>query len=176
MKSFVRLASTAVLAAALVGAFAAPALADSGGHDHYDFDHSRGADHAVFVQTDNTAGNQVVAYHRSDSGTLTPPVRTTPRVSAARSPAPWSTAPRPRASLTYDAAHSLLFAVNAGSNTVSVFSVAGRPTRPGARSSTRAATFPVSVAVHDTLVYVLNARSGGSVSGYHVFVDRLFPI
>ena len=29
------------------------------------------ADHAVFVQTDNTAGNQIVAYHRADDGTLT---------------------------------------------------------------------------------------------------------
>ncbi len=29
------------------------------------------ASHTVFVQTDNTAGNQVVAYHRSHSGALT---------------------------------------------------------------------------------------------------------
>ena len=29
-----------------------------------------GADHVVFVQTDNTAGNQVVAYDRSDTGSL----------------------------------------------------------------------------------------------------------
>ena len=30
----------------------------------------QGANHAVFVQTDNTAGNQVIAYQRSDDGTL----------------------------------------------------------------------------------------------------------
>ena len=31
-----------------------------------------GASHAVFVQTDNTSGNQVVAYHRASDGTLSP--------------------------------------------------------------------------------------------------------
>ena len=31
-----------------------------------------GADHAVFVQTDNVAGNQIVAYHRNVNGTLVP--------------------------------------------------------------------------------------------------------
>src|SRR5207244_5953929 len=66
MKPFVRLASTAALAAALVGAFAAPALADPSHGAH-----AEGADHVVFVQTDNTAGNQVVAYDRADNGTLT---------------------------------------------------------------------------------------------------------
>ena len=30
-----------------------------------------GGDHAVFVQTDNIAGNQIVAYHRDHDGTLT---------------------------------------------------------------------------------------------------------
>src|SRR5262249_31808305 len=36
--------------------------------------------------------------------------------------------------------------------------------------------FPVSVAVHGNLVYVLNALNGGSVRGYRVFAGRLFPI
>ena len=33
---------------------------------------AQGGDHALFVQTDNTAGNQVVAYHRNPNGTLAP--------------------------------------------------------------------------------------------------------
>ena len=37
-----------------------------------------GADHVVFVQTDNTAGNQVVAYDRADNGSLTSLTPTTP--------------------------------------------------------------------------------------------------
>ena len=37
-------------------------------------------------------------------------------------------------------------------------------------------TFPVSIAVHGNLVYVLNAENGGSVSGYWVAGHRLQPI
>ena len=37
-------------------------------------------------------------------------------------------------------------------------------------------TFPVSIAVHGDLVYVVNAKSGGSVQGYGVFFNVLLPI
>ena len=37
-------------------------------------------------------------------------------------------------------------------------------------------TFPVSVAVYGSLVYVLNAENGGSVQGYVNFFGHLFPI
>ena len=36
-------------------------------------------------------------------------------------------------------------------------------------------TFPVSVAVHGDLVYVLNAENGGSVQGFYAGLGRLFP-
>ena len=78
-------------------------------------------------------------------------------------------------SLASDPTHALLYAVNAGSNTVSVFSV------DGDQLSLRqvvdsGGTFPVSIAVHGDLVYVLNAEDGGSVSGYWVADGRLHPI
>jgi 6-phosphogluconolactonase (cycloisomerase 2 family) len=65
--------------------------------------------------------------------------------------------------------------VNAGSNNVSVFAV------DGSHLSLReivpsAGEFPVSIAVHDDVAYVLNARAGGSVSGYHVQSGLLQPI
>jgi hypothetical protein len=66
-------------------------------------------------------------------------------------------------SLSYDPAHGLLLAVNAGSDTVSVFSACGD--RLGLRQVIRSgASFPVSIAVRGDLVYVLNALSGGSVA------------
>ena len=37
-------------------------------------------------------------------------------------------------------------------------------------------TFPVSVAVHGDVVYVLNAENGGSVQGFFVLFDHLIPI
>ena len=46
-----------------------------------------GASRVVFVQTDNTSGNQVVAYHRASDGTLSFAGTITPVGSAASSPA-----------------------------------------------------------------------------------------
>ena len=70
-------------------------------------------------------------------------------------------------SLTDDPRHGLLYAVNAGSDTISVFSVRGD--RLALRQVLGSGgAFPVSVAVHGDLVYVLNALNGGSVQGYRV--------
>jgi hypothetical protein len=68
-----RLGAVTVLAAALLAALATPALAATGhqaarAESGYRFS---GAYGALFVQTDNPAGNEVVAYHRQSGGTLT---------------------------------------------------------------------------------------------------------
>ena len=78
-------------------------------------------------------------------------------------------------SLTYDPRNNLLYAVNAGSNTVSVFSVWGDQLtlRQVVNSG---GSFPVSVAVHGNLVYVVNAENGGTVQGYVVAYDHLVPL
>ena len=123
-----------------------------------------GANHVVFVQTDNVSGNQVVAYDRAADGTLTwshtyatgglGGVLTGSVVDHLAS----------QGSLTYDQRNNLLYAVNAGSNTVSVFSVRGDQLtlRQVVNSG---GSFPVSVAVHGNLVYVLNAENGGTRPG-----------
>ncbi len=132
-----------------------------------------GADHAVFVQTDNTAGNQVVAYDRSDNGGLT--LAGTYNTGGLGGQLTGSVVDHlaSQGSLTYDPRSAALYAVNAGSNTVSVFSVRGDhlALRQVVNSG---GTFPVSVAVHGNLVYVLNAENGGSVQGYVSFFGHLF--
>jgi 6-phosphogluconolactonase (cycloisomerase 2 family) len=134
-----------------------------------------GGDHVVFVQTDSTSGNQVVAYDRAANGTLTwkhtyatgglGGVLTGSAVDHLAS----------QGSLTYDQRNNLLYAVNAGSNTVSVFSVWDDhlTLRQVVNSG---GSFPVSVAVHGNLVYVLNAESGGTVQGYAVAYGHLVPL
>jgi 6-phosphogluconolactonase (cycloisomerase 2 family) len=130
-----------------------------------------GAGHAVFVQTDNTAGNQVEVYARAADGTLS--LAHSYPTGGLGGALTGSVVDHlaSQGSLTYDAAHGLLYAVNAGSNTVSVFAVDGttlslRQTVPSGGA------FPVSVAVHGDVVYVLNAENGGSIQGFRVVGGR----
>jgi 6-phosphogluconolactonase (cycloisomerase 2 family) len=74
--------------------------------------------------------------------------------------------------LTYDQRHHLLYAVNAGSDTVTVFAVRGdRLFRVQVADS--GGNFPVSVTTHGDLVYVLNALDGGSIQGFRWQGGRL---
>jgi len=134
-----------------------------------------GADHAVFVQTDNTAGNQVVAYDRSDNGSLTQAGTYNTGGLGGQLTGSVVDHLASQGSLTYDQRSATLYAVNAGSNTVSVFSARGDhlTLRQVVNSD---GSFPVSVAVHGGLVYVLNAENGGSVQGYVNFFGHLFAI
>ena len=125
------------------------------------------ADAAVFVHTDDLENNSVVAFSRDAEGQLERVAefftggqggveRNVPLDSLAS-----------QDSLVYDAEHRLLFAVNAGSDTVTSFAVEGtqltrRQTVPSG------GVFPVSVsAAHDRL-YVLNAGESGNVTGYRI--------
>jgi hypothetical protein len=104
-----------------------------------------GASHAVFVQTDNTSGNQVVAYHRAADGTLSP--AGTYATGGLGGVLAGSVVDHlaSQGSLSYDPRHALLYAVNVGSNTVSVFAMKGdRLALRQVLSS--GGSFPVSVA------------------------------
>jgi len=129
----------------------------------------------VFVQTDNLAGNQVVAYDRAAGGQLT--LAGTYDTGGLGGQLTGSVVDHlaSQGSLGYDPARGLLYAVNAGSNTVSVFAVRGDRLQLRQVVGSGGA-FPVSVAVRGGLVYVLNALNGGSVQGYYVVSGRLVPI
>lgn len=78
-------------------------------------------------------------------------------------------------SLTYDPRHQLLFAVNAGSDSLSVLSTRGGDLRLIEVVSS-GGPFPDSVAVYGNLVYVLDAGGSGTITGYRIFGDRVFPL
>jgi DNA-binding beta-propeller fold protein YncE len=169
----IRLKSALIAAAATaaVMGFAAPAFASTSAPSH---SYGGGRD-AVFVQTDNTAGNHVVAYHRAADGALSQAgsYATGGLGGVLGGSAVDHTASQ--GSLTYDPRHGLLYSVNAGSNTVSVFAVSGdRLALRQVLSS--GGTFPVSVAVHGDAVYVLNALNGGSVQGFRILGGKLFTL
>lgn len=168
MKLLIRSGLVGVGALALAGAFSGVAGADPPPQ-------FAGPSHVVFVQTDNIKGNQVVAYDRASNGTLTLAGTYSTDGHGGQLKGSKVDHLASQGSLTYDEADNLLFAVNAGTNTVSVFTVRGdRLVLSQVIGS--GGTFPVSVTVHGDLVYVLNALQGGSVQGYVAFFGRLFPL
>jgi 6-phosphogluconolactonase (cycloisomerase 2 family) len=134
-----------------------------------------GGSHAVFVQNDRLAGNQVVAYRRGAGGRLTWAHTYATGGKGGQLAGSVVDHVASQGSLTYDPTDHLLLAVNAGSNTVTVFAVNGDKLSRRQVISSHGA-FPVSVAVHGHLVDVLNAENGGSVQGYAVVSGRLAPL
>jgi 6-phosphogluconolactonase (cycloisomerase 2 family) len=134
-----------------------------------------GASHAVFVQTDAASGNRIVAYHRGADGVLSPAGSYPTGGLGGVLGGSVVDHTASQGSLTYDPRHSLLYAVNAGSSTVSVFAVSGDHLALRQVLSS-GGTFPVSVAVHGDLVYVVNALDGGSLQGFRVFGSFLVPL
>jgi 6-phosphogluconolactonase (cycloisomerase 2 family) len=132
----------------------------------------RGSSDAVFVQNDAVSGNQVEVYQRAADGTLSLVKGYATGGLGGQLTGSVVDHLASEGSLTYDAAHHLLYAVNAGSNTVSVFAVDG-VNLTLRQTVSSGGTFPVSVAVHGSTVYVLNAENGGSVQGYRVEGGRL---
>ena len=164
MKRFTRSGAAALAAAGFLAACigAAPALA-------------AGPDHAVFVQNDRLAGNQIVAYSRSSEGTLTQSGVYDTGGDGGQLTGSVVDHTASQGALSYDSADNLLFAVNAGSNTISVFAVFGD--RLALRQVIGSGgQFPVSITSNRGIVYVLNAEAGGSIQGYFVLDQHLVKI
>ncbi len=132
---------------------------------------SSNAPGAVFTQTNATSGNSVLIYRRSADGSLV----------AAGSVATGGTGTGAglgsQGAVTLSADGDWLLVVNAGSNDVSSFSVGdgGALTLRGKASS--GGTQPISVTIHDDLVYVVNTGGTGNISGLRLAQDgSLSPI
>jgi 6-phosphogluconolactonase (cycloisomerase 2 family) len=162
-----RTRSISILAA--VGALAAVAL--PGGASAATPD-APGVSPAVFVQTNDPSGNAIVSYRRAPDGSLDKQ-GTFPTGGLGGTTVSAPTDPlASQGSLVLDRHRALLYAVNAGSDSVSVFSVAGadltlRQVIPSGGD------FPVGVTTARNLVYVLNAGGAGSVAGFDVAGNHL---
>src|SRR2546422_9908879 len=119
---------------------------------------------AVFALTNQVAGNSVATFARAADGRLT----------WAGSVATGGTGPGSglgsQGALALSDDGRWLFAVNAGSNDISAFRVG-----PAGLSLTSLAgsggTRPISLTVHGSLLYVLNAGGDGNISGFTVGAD-----
>ncbi len=168
MNRIVRWGSTVVLAVTATSVFAASAQAAPACP-------RPGDAHAVFVQTDALTGNHVVAYDRDRTGALSLAGEYATGGNGGILTGAVVDHTASQGSLTYDPLHHLLYAVNAGSNTLSVFAVRGDHLHLR-QVVASGGTFPVSVTVHRDLVYVLNALGGGSIQGYVIGDGRLHPV
>jgi 6-phosphogluconolactonase (cycloisomerase 2 family) len=130
---------------------------------------------AVFVQTDNTAGNTIVAYIPTAAGGLQQVGSYPTAGNGGATTGSVVDHLSSEGSLAYDRRAGLLYAVNAGSNTITVFRVGGdRLIRSQVISS--GGQFPVSIAVHGSQVFVLNAWGGASVAGFRQVGGYLIPV
>lgn len=166
MRNLVRLVS--VLAASLGLLAAAPAVLASA-------DEGDGGGHAVFVQTNDPAGNAIDVFARGDNGSLSFVASYPTGGNGNRASGSAVDPLASQSSLVYDRADQALFAVNAGSDTVSVFSVDGTRLHL-TQVIGSGGPFPNSIAVHNGLVYVLDAGLAGYVQGYRFDDGRLHAI
>jgi 6-phosphogluconolactonase len=119
---------------------------------------------AVFVMTNDAGKNQVIAFERSTNGALG---ESTSYDTHGRGSGGTTDPLESQGSLTLSQDHSLLFAVNAGSGSVSVFSV-HKARLTFLNKAPSGGAQPSAVAEHGGLVYVLNSGGAGSLVGFHL--------
>jgi 6-phosphogluconolactonase len=139
-----RLISTVAVSAVVLGTTAA--VADTG---------------AVYTLTNSAAGNAVAVFNRADDGMLSSggQVATTGLGSGGGLGS--------QGALVLSRNGQWLFAVNAGSNDISVFSArSGGLTLVSKTAS--GGVRPVSLAVHDDVLYVLNGGGVNNISGFRI--------
>ena len=125
--------------------------------------HSQSSTGRVYIMTNDPSGNQIVVYNRESDGSLTW-IANTPTGGQGLSGLTGSN----QGGLTLSSDSRWLFAVNAGSNDVSVFRVTSDGLSLTERESSGGVE-PVSVTVFHSWVYVLNAGSSdtaGNIAGF----------
>ena len=139
--------------------------------------HGKGTVGAVYTMTNEANGNQVVVFNRNAGGRLTL-AGAIPTEGLGSGPAPVRGGLDPlesQDSLVLTKDNRWLLAVNAGSNEISVFRVK-RSALELVDKVDSAGEFPVSLAVFDNLVYVLNAGSP-NITGFSLGRDgQLVPL
>ena len=136
--------------------------------DSDDWSHKK----AVFVMTNSARENEILSFQRQANGSL----QLFDHYSTGGRGSGGTTDPLgSQGSLTLSQEHSTLFAVNAGSGTISVFSVNG-PRLHLEQVAHSHGSAPVAVAQHDNLVYVLNFAGDSNVVGFHFDDGQLTPI
>ena len=157
-----------IQAMSMLLAVSAAALPITAGAQNNDAD----GEHAVFVMTNASDHNAVIAYRRVAGGTLHEGNSYT---TGGRGSGGNNDPLESQGSLTLSQDHSLLFAVNAGSGEISVFRVDGSSLSLSDKVSSSGSE-PNAIAQHGDLVYVLNTGGSSNVVGFRLEGDHLSQI
>jgi hypothetical protein len=161
---------------ALFAALAALTPAQAAYSDGGPRKHDKGRGQLVFVQTNELSGNRILVYERDRDGRLEAAgAYATGGNGGIATPGTESDRLGSQGSLVFDGKHSLLVAVNAGSDTLSVFRVRGDRLKLVDVVPSGGA-FPASVAVFRNVLYVLNAGNDGRLQGFNIRGGHLRPI
>ena len=124
----------------------------------------------VYTLSNEVTGNKVLTYSRSAAGTLSY------LTGYATGGTGTGGGLGNQGAVTLSDDNSILLAVNAGSNSVSSFTVSGKGLQLISTVSS-GGIMPVSVTVYNNLVYVLNAGGSGNIYGFMLHADgSLHPI
>jgi len=138
----------------VVGVLSASAVAADSHEGHHDE-----AAGSVYTTTNDATANAVLWYTRADDGALSLS-GTFPTGGAGTGAGLGS-----QGAVVLADEGRILLAVNAGSNEIASFRVRDSGLAWAANVASGGTT-PISIAVHEDLVYVLNAGSGGTISGF----------
>lgn len=115
----------------------------------------------VYTESNDAGQNSILTYFQSSNGKLN-------FLSTTASGGNGSgTALGSQGALALDDAHHWLFAVNAGSNSISSFSIGDNGSLTLSHTVSSNGTLPVSLTVHDNLLYVVNSTSA-NISGFTI--------
>ncbi len=122
---------------------------------------------AVFVMTNAATGNQIDVFARNEDGSL----RAAGTVATGGNGSGGTIDPlHSQGSLRLSADHRLLFAVNAGSGTITSFEVNGTHLRL-VSTVLSGGSSPTALAQSGEILYVLNSGGNGNVTGFNVSRD-----
>ena len=128
------------------------------------FAHAEDGAGAVFVMTNAASGNEIEIFARNEDGAL----RAAGSVATGGNGSGGTIDPlHSQGSLRLSADHRFLFAVNAGSGTVSSFAVDGTHLAL-VNTVASGGSSPTALAQSGDLLYVLNSGGNGNITGFHV--------
>ena len=122
----------------------------------------QGNSSSVFVMTNDNTNNEILTYQQSSNE---PYVLRAHTATGGRGSGGTTDPLQSQGSLTLSHDHNLLFAINAGSGTISSFHLLGGLPILVDQEPTGGA-FPVAVAEHNGTVYVLNAGGNGAIVAF----------